>query len=55
MDLLEEAETCRQRALSYLGQPESKFLLHAAREFERLAREKASHDLARRSFTNDGR
>ncbi len=34
----EQAETCRQRALAYLGRPEASFLLRAAREFDRLER-----------------
>ena len=36
--LRDEAEECRQRALVYLGRPEAVFLLHAAREFERIAK-----------------
>jgi len=35
--LHEEAELCRQRALSYVGQPEAPFLLRVARELDRLA------------------
>jgi hypothetical protein len=38
-DLQAEAEACRKKALAYLGRPEATFLLKAAREFERLARE----------------
>jgi hypothetical protein len=38
--LREEADKCRERALAYLGQGEAAFLLRAAREFERLARER---------------
>ena len=33
----EEAEDCRRKALTYLGQPEAPFLLRIAREFDRLA------------------
>jgi hypothetical protein len=33
----EEAERCRQQALTYLGQPEAMFLLRVAREFDLLA------------------
>ena len=39
LTLLDEAEDCRRRALSYLGKPEAPVLLHMAREFERLAKE----------------
>jgi len=35
--LYDEAETCRQQAFRYLGQPEASFLLRVAHEFERLA------------------
>ena len=35
-----EAETCRQQALSYLGQPEGPLLLRLAREFDRLEEER---------------
>jgi hypothetical protein len=38
--LYDEAETCRQKALSYLGKPEASFLLRVARGFERLATER---------------
>jgi hypothetical protein len=38
--LNEEAEDCRRKALSYLGQPESQFLLRVAREFERIEKER---------------
>ena len=37
--LHQEAEECRSKALSYLGRPEAPFLLHIAREFDRLAAE----------------
>lgn len=37
---LEEAETCRRRAMAYVGKPEATFLLRAAEEFERLDAEK---------------
>lgn len=37
--LHDEAEECRRKALSYLGQPEAPFLLHLAREFDKLAAE----------------
>ena len=36
----EEAEKCRQQALSYLSRPEAPFLLRIAREFDRLERER---------------
>jgi len=42
LSLQEEAENCRRKAISYLGQPEAPFLLQIAREFERLAVEDAS-------------
>ena len=35
--LAEEAERCRQQALSYLGTREASFLLRVAREFDDLA------------------
>jgi hypothetical protein len=38
--LHQEAETCRQQALAYLGRPEGSFLLQVAREFDRLAQER---------------
>ncbi len=41
-DLSQEAEDCRRKALSYLGQPEAPFLLHLAREFERIENERRS-------------
>jgi hypothetical protein len=34
----EEAETCRRRALQYLGKPEAPFLLRVARAFDELER-----------------
>lgn len=37
IDCKEEAETCRMRALSYLGKPEAPFLLSVARAFDDLA------------------
>ena len=37
--LSNEAEVCRQRAMAYVGLPEGTFLLRAAREFDRLAKE----------------
>lgn len=40
--LYEEAEQCRRQALSYLGRHEAKLLLHAAREFQRLAENASS-------------
>jgi hypothetical protein len=46
--LQQEAETCRQRALAYLGRPEGSFLLHVAREFDRLAQERQQPQSARR-------
>jgi len=36
IELLEEAEDCRRRALAYVGQPEAKLLLRVAKEFEGL-------------------
>jgi hypothetical protein len=36
IDLLEEAQDCRRRALTYLGQPEATLLLRVAKEFEQL-------------------
>jgi hypothetical protein len=33
----EEAEDCRRKALAYVGQPETPFLLRIASEFDRLA------------------
>ena len=38
--LTEEAETCRRRALAYVGRPEAPFLLQIAEEFDRLAHER---------------
>jgi hypothetical protein len=38
--LLEEAENCRHRAISYLGMPEAMFLLRVAKAFEELDAEK---------------
>jgi hypothetical protein len=35
--LREEAETCRRRALTYIGQPEATFLIKAAKAFDELA------------------
>ena len=35
IDLLEEAENCRRKALAYLGRPEAALLLRLAKEFER--------------------
>ncbi len=37
----EEAEDCRRKALSYLGRPEAPFLMRVAREFDRLAEQRA--------------
>ena len=42
-NLYDEAETCRQKAFSYLGKPEAPFLLRIAREFERLAAQRKSN------------
>ncbi len=39
IDLLEEAQDCRRKALTYLGQPESALLLRVAKEFEQLETE----------------
>jgi desulfoferrodoxin (superoxide reductase-like protein) len=36
IDLLEEAQDCRRRALTYVGQPEAKLLLRVAKEFEQM-------------------
>ena len=44
--ILNEAEVCRQKALSYLGKPEATFLLRIAREFDRLG-EKAERSVHR--------
>lgn len=38
MEYAEEAETCRRKALAYVGQPEATFLLRVAKEFDRLER-----------------
>ena len=38
--LLEEAENCRRKALTYLGQPEATFLLRVAKAFEELDAQK---------------
>jgi hypothetical protein len=37
LSLIEEAEECRRKALSYLGRPEGPFLLRVARVFDDLA------------------
>lgn len=37
IDCKEEAQTCRVRALSYLGKPEAPFLLSVARAFDDLS------------------
>jgi hypothetical protein len=39
LDANHEAETCREKALYHMGQPEAAVLLRVAREFERLASE----------------
>ena len=39
LTMLDEAEACRQRALSYIGKPEAPLLLRMAQEFDRLAKE----------------
>jgi hypothetical protein len=39
-DLHNEAENCRDKAMSYLGKPEARFLLRVAREFDRLAKQR---------------
>ena len=44
--LLEEAENCRHRAISYLGMPEAMFLLRVAKAFEELDAEKRGVDRA---------
>jgi hypothetical protein len=36
IDLLQEAQDCRRRAVSYVGQPEATLLLKVAKEFEQL-------------------
>jgi hypothetical protein len=38
--LAEEAESCRRRALAYVGRPEAPILLRIAEEFDRLAHER---------------
>lgn len=38
--LLEEAENCRRRAITYLGLPEAMFLLRVAKAFEELDAQK---------------
>jgi hypothetical protein len=40
LDLVEEAKTCRMRALAYAGRPEAPFLLSVANAFEALALER---------------
>jgi hypothetical protein len=47
LDLREEAEDCRRRALSYLGQPEATFLIRVARELDKLAEQSASSSWGR--------
>ncbi len=42
IDLLEEAQDCRRKALAYLGQPEAALLLRVAKGFEGLDAEKRS-------------
>ena len=42
--LKQEAEECRERALTYLGRPEATFLLRVAREFDRLATIRSKED-----------
>jgi hypothetical protein len=39
---LEEAQNCRRRALTYVGQPEAALLLRVAKEFEELDAQKRS-------------
>jgi hypothetical protein len=39
LNLHDEAQDCRRKALCYVGRPEAPFLLHLARQFDRLARE----------------
>jgi hypothetical protein len=46
--LREEAEDCRRKALSYLGRPEATFLIHVAREFDKLAEQSVSRGYAER-------
>ena len=40
MFFAEEAEICRRKALAYVGQPEAKFLIRVAKEFDRLEAER---------------
>jgi len=42
IEYLEEAQDCRRKALTYLGQPEAAFLLRVAKEFEELGAHKRS-------------
>lgn len=46
IDLLEEAQDCRRKALTYLGQPEAALLLRVAKEFEEMDAEKRSVQLS---------
>lgn len=41
MNLLEEAQSCRRKALDYRGRLEEMFLLSAANAFEALSEDKA--------------
>ena len=40
MFFAEEAEICRRKALAYLGEPEARFLLQVAKQFDRLEAER---------------
>ncbi len=53
IDLLEEAQDCRRKALTYLGQPEAALLLKVAKEFERMNTEQLREQW-RRPFVNVG-
>jgi hypothetical protein len=48
LDLREEAEDCRRKALSYLGRPEATFLIRVARELDKLAEQSVSRGYAER-------
>lgn len=40
LDLLKEANDCRRKALTYVGQPEATFLLRVPKAFEALEADK---------------
>jgi hypothetical protein len=53
--LREEADSCRWRAHSYLGQPEATDLIRAARELDKLAEQSVSRGYAERMVRGLGR